>query len=65
MRKTPQMTTAMPERLRAQAVAIAKLEGESDYLGAGYAAVVRRETQKYVNRRMARWREQLDPELRD
>lgn len=54
------MTTAMPDRLRRKAVAIAKLEGESDYLGAGYAAVVRRETAKYVAKRIDKWRDHPD-----
>ncbi len=48
--KTPQMNVRVERELRAQAVAIARVRGERDPLGAGISAVVRRCLSRYVTR---------------
>lgn len=55
------MTTVVDERKRAQAKWIAKDRGESDAIGVGLSAVVRREIDRYINRHY----DTLPPELRD
>jgi hypothetical protein len=47
-RRSLQMTTRMSEKLRDDAVAIAKLKGERDRMGSGASVVVRRALERYV-----------------
>lgn len=48
--KTPQFNVRVPEDLRREGVAIAKLKQERDELGFGLSVVVRRAIKQYVAR---------------